>query len=369
MNTKARPILRHTEPKSGLAFFVFFIFLFVATLFSATGCRNSHQPQPPQQSKKVVSISGKTMGTTYSILVVSDTESSVTKKLQSLVDKRLEAINQKMSSYVVTSEISRFSHTEDTSWQDVSSETLEVLEEAQKISRQSDGTFDVTVGPLVNLWNFGPGAKETFTPPDQIVISKALTNIGFEKLELNLEKGQIRKSRPALKVNLSAIAKGYAVDQIGDLLIEHNYPNFMVEIGGEILTHGQKPGKKDWVIGVQNPGVSSGSDLMKVNLSGLAVATSGGYNNYFEYKGQKYSHTINPKDGWPVTHRLDSVTVFAESCMRADGLATALMVMGEKVGLAFAEEEKIAAIFLFTDAEGKKKVEFSSSVKTVLLKE
>ena len=296
-------------------------------------------------------ISGRTMGTTYRVKIARPPADVSPSTLQAAIDKALEQINDAMSTYRTTSEISRFNRSPSTEWFAVSPETAQVVAAAQQISRESDGAFDVTVGPLVNLWGFGPGANQRKVPPAE-QIDRALANSGFQKLSVREAPPALRKSTGKLVIDLSAIAKGYAVDRIAALLEDFSITDFLVEIGGEILTRGTRADGSAWTVGIELPdaGLRLVQDVLA--LSNSALATSGNYRNFFERDGKQYSHTINPRTGSPVTHKLASVTVVGDSCMLADGWATALLVLGPEQGYAYARQHDIAGLFVSRVADG-----------------
>jgi thiamine biosynthesis lipoprotein len=296
-------------------------------------------------------ISGRTMGTTYQVRIARPPDGLSLSKLQETIDAVLEQTNEAMSTYRRMSEISRFNRSSSAEWFAVSPETAMVVAAAQQISRESDGAFDATVGPLVNLWGFGPGSNQRQVPPAE-KINRAVTICGFRKLSVREVPPALRKSTGKLVIDLSAIAKGYAVDRIAALLEDFSITDFLVEIGGEILTRGTRADGSAWTVGIELPdaGLRLVQDVLA--LSNSALATSGNYRNFFERDGKQYSHTINPRTGSPVTHKLASVTVVGDSCMLADGWATALLVLGPEQGYAYALRHDIAGLFVSRGADG-----------------
>lgn len=312
-------------------------FLFVAcvTCF-ITAC--SPSPQSLQ-------LSGQTMGTSYNITIVVDGSfhQDHLQLLQQQIDQRLQRINQLMSSYIADSELSLFNQSAPNQWYTVSSETFEVLRYSQSLSKQSQGKFDITVSPLINLWGFDVEKMVEF-PSDQ-VIQLAQQQVGWESLLLDEETSRIKKQKP-LTINLSAVAKGYGVDQVALLLEEQGINNYLVEIGGEIRVKGHNSRQQLWRIGVESPSFLQSGVQEVIQLDGKAVATSGDYRNFFERDGVRYSHTIDPETGKPVIHNIASLTVVADNAMAADGLATAFMVMGEEQALAMATQYNIPIYIL-----------------------
>jgi len=314
-------------------------------------------------SDKLLSISGTTMGTSYHIKLAPTAKINLP-SLQNQIGSRLADIDSKMSTYIKDSEVSRFNRHPSESWMPISTETMAVIDAAQEISQLSHGAFDITIGKLVNLWGFGPTINID-TIPDGHAIKTLLSQVGYQRLELRQAPPGLRKSSAALSLDLSAIAKGYAVDAIAKLLIENQISNFLVEIGGEIITHGYKQQQKLWVVGIESPVAEQRSIRKRLHLRDVAMATSGDYRNYFEEQGVRYSHTIDPATGYPITHRLASVTVIDRSCMRADALATAITVMGPSKGLEFAEQQQLA-IFMLVKQNGVFTEKYSSAFESYL---
>ena len=292
---------------------------------------------------------GLTMGTTYQVKITHQplSEKEVT-AIKQKVDSTLVDVNRQMSTYDPQSEISRFNDFRDTVAFPVSREFNMVVKEAIAVSRLSGQTFDITVGPLVDLWGFGKkGSRQS--PPAEEEIRALMDRIGIENLS-TVDGNALKKKIPGLNIDLSAIAKGYGVDAVAAMLEKAGCENYMVEIGGEVRTRGLNDSGEAWKIGIDSPGLSSlpGEDIrMILALQDVAVATSGDYRNYFEYDGKIFSHTIDPATGRPVVHDLASTTVVAKNCMKADALATALMVMGKDKGLTFIESVKdVEALFI-----------------------
>jgi thiamine biosynthesis lipoprotein len=290
-------------------------------------------------------LAGATMGTSYSVKIVAPPRGLDRTGLAGDIDAELARINGIMSTYQPDSELSRFNTNPSTDWVSVSPELAEVVALALEVSRMSDGAFDVTVGPLVNLWGFGPEMVPPRIPvPDALEAARART--GYTKLELRAAPAALKKSRPDLYVDLSALAKGYAVDRLAALLATRGIQNYLVEIGGEMKSRGRNASGRAWRIAIERPLAEGRSVYGVVALSGEAIATSGDYRNFFELDGQRYSHAIDPRSGWPVSHDLASVSVVDSSCMEADAMATALLVLGPERGEALAEREGVAALFL-----------------------
>ena len=295
-------------------------------------------------------FSGATMGTTYSIKVVVEGLSEVPSAadIQQRVEERLVNINQAMSTYIPDSELSLLNQAPVGEAIRVSPELLEILLLSQTVSEKSAGSFDITLGPLVNLWGFGP-EELTEKMPSEEKIAAAQARIGYRKLSITRE-GLVTK-HAALSLSLSAVAKGWAVDALAELLLDDGLDNFMVEVGGELRIHGENPSGKPWTIGVENPSLFRSGPREAIASRDAAIATSGDYRNYREVDGQRFSHTIDPETGRPITHGLASVTVVSKTAAEADAYATAINVLGPEKGLAFAKKHGIAAYFIVRDGE------------------
>jgi thiamine biosynthesis lipoprotein len=294
---------------------------------------------------------GPTMGTRYSVsLAGGSSGSSDLEEVQRQVAQRLSEINGRMSTYDPNSELSRFNQFDGGEWFSVSTETAEVVAAALDVAERTSGAFDPTVGPVVNLWGFGPNKKRPELPADE-AIAEALSRVGYEKVVVRVEPPALKKTAPELYLDLSGIAKGYASDAVSKLLGELGCENTMVEIGGEVRTRGVKSGNSPWRIGVERPGRLDGSLQSVVLLKDAGMATSGDYHNFFKIQGTRYSHTIDPATGMPVTHSLAAVSVVAPTCMEADALATALLVMGEEKGYDWCSRHDIKAMFLTREGE------------------
>ncbi|NOY43811.1 MAG: FAD:protein FMN transferase [Planctomycetes bacterium] len=300
----------------------------------------------------LVSMRGPTMGTSYSVKCWRESGAVDEKELHAVINKSLDTVNQQMSTYLADSELSRFNASTSEDWIVVSTETAYVVERAIHFNRITDGALDVTVGPLVKLWNFGPGKKRLAKPPSGGKIAKALLGTGCEHVEVRLEPPAIRKSVGSLEIDLSSIAKGYAVDVVTELLASRGFQHSMVEIGGEVRATGTRFDKKPWRIGIETPATRKSPLYKVVPLKGLAMATSGDYRNFRQSDGRKYCHIIDPRTGQPLVYRGCSVTVLAKTCLEADALATALLVMGDEAGYDWCVEQNVAALFLVRGEEG-----------------
>lgn len=283
-------------------------------------------------AEKEISIAGKTMGTTYHIKVVT-TELSLISELKNEIDRRLDEINRSMSTYLADSEISRFNRVTRLEKFTVSKDFMQVAKAAAELYRLSEGAWDATVMPLVGLWGFGSTGQKRIIPAAE-TISACLKNVGFHYIEFP-DNGSLKKQNPALSLDFASIAKGYGVDQISALLRSRGIENFLVEIGGEVYAAGFKKNGDPWRVGINYPHRDAPADKVYriVTLHDRAMATSGDYRNFFEVGGRYFSHVLDPRTGYPVSNRVVSVSVTSPSCMLADGLATAVMVMGPEKGI------------------------------------
>lgn len=298
-----------------------------------------------------IELAGPTMGTSYSVRLHKGLRERSPVLLQQRVEGILQRITEALSTYDPQSEVSRFNRARRTGWTAVSHDTATVVAEALRISALTGGAFDVTVGPLVELWGFGPGGRAPATPgPEAIAAARA--SVGFRYLGARAGPPELRKGLPALSLDLSGIAQGYAVDEVAAYLEGLGVERYLVEIGGEVRAEGTNARGEPWRIGIERPAGGERRVQRMVQLGGQALATSGDYRDYFEREGRRYSHTIDPRSGRPVGHGLASVSVIRPAAMEADALATALMVLGPEAGLALAERAVIAAYFIVREGEG-----------------
>jgi thiamine biosynthesis lipoprotein len=297
----------------------------------------------------LVELTGDTMGTYYRVLLTRR-DGQKKDEIQTEINGLLNRIEDQMSTWRPESELSRFNKSESTDWFEVSPETLLVVAESLRIAELSGGAFDPTIGPLIDLWSFGAERDEPRIPTDgEIAAAKQKT--GWEKVTVRSDPPALKKSQPEIQLNLSAIAKGYGVDAVSDWLVEQGEKNHLVEIGGEDRARGLKADGSAWRVGIQAPGgmpqeQTLGPIFQIVELSDRSIATSGDYQNYFEVDGKRYSHTIDPVSGRPITHDVASVSVLAQTCMAADGWATALTVLGAEKGLELAKAQGLPVLIL-----------------------
>lgn len=306
---------------------------------------------------KVV-FSGNTMGTSYRVVYLDESG----RDFQLSIDSLLIVFNQSLSTYIPDSEISRFNIGDSLVFE--SPFFYPVLKSSKEIFKLTDGAFDPTVGPLVNLWGFGPGGPQL---KDSVNIDQLVKLIGFNNIIYD-ETG-VKKRTPGIKLDFSANAKGYGVDRIADFLQDKGIQNYLVEIGGELIAKGVNEKGELWKVGISRPEEQGNADQLYsiIALDNRAMATSGNYRNYYELDGLKVSHTIDPATGRPVRHGLLSATVIAQDCMTADALATALMVMGTEKAIKLQQKQGNFEIFLiYDDGEGNMKSFASDGIKPFL---
>ncbi len=289
-----------------------------------------------QQQSVSYQLNGQTMGTAYNITIVGEHTIDPV-----LITSMLESIENSMSTYRPDSELMQLNRAPLNTWISISADLYEVLVTSQAISILSEGAFDITVGPLVNLWGFGPEAILQGSVPHAADIHALLTDTGYQYLELADNEHAVKKNRD-IKIDLSAIAKGHAVDMLAGLLAAQDVTDFLVEIGGEIRFSGLNADREPWRIAIESPQFPQVRISQRViRASNLSIASSGDYRNFYEVDGIRYSHTLDPRSGYPVSHDLVSVTVLADSTARADALATALHVLGTERALRLADQNNI----------------------------
>lgn len=329
------------------------LMLFIGTIVVLLSCNNA--------PSKYIYNQGFIYGTMYHIVY----ESLNGKDFQNELTKKLNDYNQVFSTYEPTSTISKINNNEDVKPGPL---FIECYKRSMEISEITDGAFDITAGPMVNAWGFGPEDKKKMTP--EIVDSlKRIT--GYQKMKL--KNGRIQKENPNMKLDMSAVAKGFTCDLLGNFLAEKGCENYMVEIGGEVVAKGKNEKGHVWTIGISKPDetsfFASGDLQAKVQLPENALATSGNYRNFYEEDGKRFAHTIDPKTGYPVQHSLLSTTVLADDCMTADAFATAFMVLGLDKSIEIADQHpEIKVYFIYSGEEGENQVYMSEDFKEHLVK-
>ena len=326
---------------------LFLIFLIVGTIYII------------RNQEPYITNSGKVFGTFYKITYKSGTD------LHDAIKLKMHEVDGSLSPFNSRSIITAINENRDT----VANEMFtKVFNLAQEVSEQTCGAFDITVAPMVNAWGFG---FKKGTLPDSATVDSLCRYIGYKTL--SLENGKVRKLHPETMLDCSAIAKGYGCDAVAALLEDNGVTDFMVEIGGEVVTRGKNDKGGNWAIGISKPNdnpTTAENELQDVIvISGKSMATSGNYRNFRYENGKKYSHTISPATGYPVEHSLLSATVIADDCATADALATSFMVMGTEKALEFCRNnEKIEGYFIYADKDGRYKTAMSSGFGKYLRK-
>ncbi|WGM06540.1 FAD:protein FMN transferase [Arsenophonus nasoniae] len=329
----------------------------LSTIFMLCGCFETEQK----------SIQGQTMGTYYVIKYVNESSHPFWETLRDDINSRLEEVNNQMSTYRPKSELSQFNQFQHVNTPfPVSLAMMTVIKEAIHINKLTNGALDITIGPLVNLWGFGPEGRITKSPPEETLALRRQL-IGIDKLAI--DGNSLIKKIPQLYVDLSAIAKGYGVDVIAEYLESQNIHNYMVDIGGEVRTKGHNGKGVAWRIAIEKPSDKGLEQSVQeiIEPGNMSVATSGDYRNYFEQDGIFYSHTIDPKTGRPIIHNLISITVIAPTCMMADGLSTGINVLGAEKGMELAERLNLPVFMVVTTNKGFEE-RYSSAFKPYLVK-
>ena len=344
--------------------------IFLLAIISIVSCTTT-PPEPIVETKPYSLIGGKTMGTTYSAKFDGDNP----KEINDALDALFLEINMAVSTYIDSSLISKFNKNEavDFNTEDVKHHFSTNYSKSSEVYAKTDGLFDPTVMPLVNYWGFGYDESEEVTEIDKSEIKSILEYVGFDKLDekgSNSQQHLINKKNPKTELDFSALAKGYGADQAGKLLESKGIKNYLIEIGGEVYTKGFNQAGKPWVIGVNTPKEEARINDFKayIGLSGKGMATSGNYRNYYEIDGKKFSHTINPKTGFPERSSLLSATIIANDCMTADAYATACMVTGlEKALEIINNDNSLEGYFIFADKSGTLQTKYTEGFKPYLL--
>lgn len=313
--------------------------LFLFLILNLHGCGSE------TDQKQLVTLRGTTMGTTYSVSIKHHDAESLEQAIHKEIETILDTVNLEMSNWDKSSSISKFNYLKKTDPISITDSLAKILSEANKVHDQSDGAFDITLMPLTDIWGFG--RKNVKKVPSEQEIETALNSVGQKSLlVLDQKRLTLRKKIDDASVDLSGIAKGFAIDQISDSLKAKGISDFLVEIGGDLYASGEKGPKSPWVIGIEKPDQRLGEVNVILRITNKAVATSGDYRNFFEKDNRRYSHIIDPKTGRPISHQTASVTVLADNAMNADAWATAMMVLGAKKGLVIAEKNNLAVFFI-----------------------
>ncbi len=320
--------------------------LLLSLVISVAGCSESDRPLEPP-----VRFEGNIFGTFYQVTIMDPLTQGESLELEAGFKAELESVDQAMSTYRDDSELIAFNEAPLEEWQPLSNELIEVLAISLSVAEASHGAFDITVGDLVNLWSFGPGARPEEVPADD-VLAEQLAQVGFDAVEVDTQNMQARRTRDVF-VDLSGVAKGHATDRVAAYLNQQGIEHYLVNLGGDLIARGVRDEDEQtpWRIGIEVPEDGQQRAQHIIPLESMSVATSGDYRNYFEVDGQRYSHTIDPRTGRPVTHQLASVSVFHPSNAWADAWATALLVVGEQDAMQLAIENNLKVLLLVRDGE------------------
>jgi len=320
--------------------------LLVAACLALAACASA----PPRETL----LDGQTMGSAWTVKITGDLPLD-REQLQAGVQAHFEAVNQALSTYRADSALSRFNDHAGDNWVDIDPELAQVLEYALSLAQLSDGAYDVTVGPLVNLWGFGPDPA-TFRVPDEAAIADARAHVGWRKVEVDVERHRARK-QPGVRVDLSSLGKGRGVDRVAEYLDAQGVANYLIDLSGKLRARGRKLHGAPWQVAVEQPAPDDPTGTARtvpavVALRDESIATAGDYRRFFASGGRHYSHIIDPRSGAPVAHATRSATALAPTCMEADALATLLMVMEPAAALRVAAEQRVAALLIQREGDG-----------------
>ena len=305
------------------------------------GCSNEIGDEP-------LRFSGGTMGTNYTVQVFAPESEKLT--LEVGIQRTLSRVVGSTSVYEPRSDVSRFNAAEPGEWVEVSAEVARIVAVGLEVAELTEGAFEPTILPLVNIWGFGPqGRAEEIPSEEELETARAM--IGWQALEVREDPPALRKSEPR-EIDLGGIAKGYGADAVADYLRDQGYSHFLVELGGDMVVEGGKPDGSLWRLAIEKPDERQRGIYRILELEDGGLVTSGDYRNYFEVDGQRYAHTIDPTTGFPVDHRLASVSVIAETSVLADAWSTALMVLGPERAAEVAEREDISALLIERTDDG-----------------
>ena len=297
------------------------------------------------RESKPVKLDGPTMGTTWSLQIADKISEAKERDLSAFIHHELSALEDELSHWKTDSDLSRWNRSTDTEWQSVSRSLAKTVAIAQRIGQETDGALDVTAGPLIQLWGFGPSSSHARIPTDE-EIAEALKLVGASHLEVETLSPSLKKDQPSVQINVASVTEGYAMDELILMLKAEGLKNFLLEIGGEVAAVGHAPEGGPWQVGIQAPDGAKGETLEKLPLMDTCIATSGSYRHRYEKDGRTYSHLIDSRTGRPIEHKLVSVSVIHPQCVLADGYATALMVLGPVEGRKVAQRLGLRVIWL-----------------------
>ena len=314
------------------------VFLIVLPLFF-TACSGPHEAV----------LEGQAQGTTWQVKLVTEGGDMKVDEIRQDIEAAFQLIDRQLSNWREDSEISQFNRLKDTEWHPVAGAIVELVQVGKTIHALSDGCYDLTVKPLFSLWGF---AQHHLTIPDASAIKNAMTHIGMDKLDIDVEGHRLRKQDPALEITVDSIAQGYTVAVISRLIESRGFTQYLVEVGGEMRVRGRKGDGSPWRVAIEKPSPMTREVQRVLDLheeKGIAIMTSGTYRNFFEESGTRYSHIIDPRTGQPVTHHLLSTTVIHDDPTLADAWSTALLCVGEKEAQRISEAEGLQSLIIFED--------------------
>ncbi|BBT70263.1 MULTISPECIES: FAD:protein FMN transferase ApbE [Enterobacteriaceae] len=315
-----------------------------------TGCDNASEPAAPKATATV--LEGKTMGTFWRVSVVG-IDKDRAEALRNKVQTQLDGDDRLLSTWKNDSALMRFNHSQSTTPWPVSEAMADIVTESLRIGRKTAGAMDITVGPLVNLWGFGPD-KQPVSTPTQTQIDAAKARTGLDKLTVinRADRQYLQKSIPDLYVDLSTVGEGYAADHLARLMAEEGISRYLVSVGGALVSRGMNGDGQPWRVAIQKPTDRENAVQAIVDINGHGISTSGSYRNYYELDGQRISHVIDPQTGRPITHKLVSVTVIAPTALEADGWDTGLMVLGTEKAQQVVREQGLAVYMIMKEGDG-----------------
>jgi FAD:protein FMN transferase len=311
-----------------------------AVVLALAGCVTAFPPEPL--------LRGETMGSEWTVRIAGELPASVA-ALQDGIQQRFDAVDRALSTWRPDSALSRFNNDDRGEWMDIDPELAAVMAYGLDLADRSDGAYDLTVGPLVNLWGFGPDPARDVAPPPA-AIEAARAHVGWRQVEVDLARHRARKM-PGVRVDLSSLGKGRGVDRVAEYLDAQGVANYLIDLSGKLRAHGVNAARRPWVVAVEQPDADDPAGAPRtvpalVSLRNTSIATSGDYRKYFESGGKHFSHIIDPRSGWPVTHTTLSATAIAHTCMEADALATVFMVMAPGDALRLADAQRTPALWI-----------------------
>ncbi len=318
--------------------------LLIAAACGLSACNNATPAQ-------AMVLEGKTMGTVWRV-TLAGVDAARKEPLQQAIQQQLDADDQTLSTWKPDSVLSQFNRHQGNEPQPVSADMADTVTEALRIGAKTDGAMDITVGPLVNLWGFGPAKQLAHSPTDaEIAAAKAQTGLQHLRVIETVEGQWLQKDLPGLYVDLSTMGEGYATDHLARLMEREGINNYLVSVGGAVLSRGQNAQGNGWRVAIQKPTDSENAVQARVDLQGHGISTSGSYRNYYELDGKRILHVIDPVTGRPIEHKLVSATVIATTALEADGWDTGLMVLGSEKAKALAQQQHLAVYLISKEGD------------------